>query len=237
MSPINRCVVLVPAIHYVEPHCEHSLRQLEAMGYVVRRLFGFSQIDVARNRLVADALEEGFERLMWIDADIAFLPTSVDRLRMHDLPIVGGIYAKKIEKHFASHFLPTQEKVVFGEAGEIIEILYAAGGFLMVHRQVYLDVQSQQNLPVCNRRLGHPVVPYYLPMIISDGDEHRYLGEDFAFCERVRRCGYHIYADTTIRLQHIGMYGYSWEDVAGGLAHPPSYQITLQPPRTTQGSV
>jgi hypothetical protein len=53
------------------------------------------------------------------------------------------------------------------------------------------------------------VVPYFLPMVIPEGDEFLYLGEDYAFCERARRCGYRIFADTTIRLQHIGPYGYS----------------------------
>jgi predicted O-methyltransferase YrrM len=43
-------------------------------------------------------------------------------------------------------------------------------------------------------------------------DGHWYLAEDYAFCERVRACGYHIFADTTIRLWHIGTYRYGWED-------------------------
>ena len=41
-----------------------------------------------RNRLATEALADGFEELMWIDADIAFDPRSVDRLRSHNLPIV-----------------------------------------------------------------------------------------------------------------------------------------------------
>jgi hypothetical protein len=41
---------------------------------------------------------------------------------------------------------------------------------------------------------------------------HWYLPEDYAFCERARRCGYKIMADTTIRLWHHGSYGYTWED-------------------------
>ena len=72
------------------------------------------------------------------------LPAGVGRsVAGNDLLVVGGIYAKKIEKRFASHFLPDQEQVTFGSEGEIIEILYAAGGFLLVHKQVYLDVQRQ----------------------------------------------------------------------------------------------
>ncbi len=38
------------------------------------------------------------------------------------------------------------------------------------------------------------------------------MAEDYAFCHRARQCGYRIYADTSIRLWHIGTYRYGWED-------------------------
>ena len=41
---------------------------------------------------------------------------------------------------------------------------------------------------------------------------HWYLAEDYAFCHRARLCGFPIIADTTIRLWHVGDYGYRWED-------------------------
>ena len=74
---------------------------------------------------------------------------------------------------------------------------------------LYHEIQGHEGLPVCNRKLGQPMVPYFLPMIVSDGLESWYLTEDYTFCERARRCGYRLVADTTIRLQHIGAYGYT----------------------------
>src|SRR5262245_6332838 len=118
----SRCVILVPASHFIEPPCEFSLRQLEAQGFNVRRLHGFSQIDVARNRLASEAIAEGFEELMWIDSDIAFEPQSVQRLRSHGLPIVCGLYPKKSEKEWTSKLLPGQESFVLGEGGGLLEI-------------------------------------------------------------------------------------------------------------------
>jgi hypothetical protein len=44
---------------------------------------------------------------------------------------------------------------------------------------------------------------------------YAYLGDDFAFCYRARQAGYKIYADTTIRLGHIGPYAFSWEEAGG----------------------
>lgn len=70
-----KCAILVPVARRVEPHCDLALRQLEAAGYPVRRLYGYSQIDRARNRLATDALAEGFDELFWIDSDMAFEPS------------------------------------------------------------------------------------------------------------------------------------------------------------------
>jgi hypothetical protein len=202
-----------------------ALRQLESRGYPVRRLYGYSQIDRARNRLATDAVADGFEELMWIDSDMAFLPESVDRLRSHDLPLVCGLYPTKIERRLTSLVLPDTKQIIFGQQGGLVEIRYAATGFLYTRRQVYLDVQQKEGLPVCNQRQGQPTVPFFMPMIVPDGEGHFYLAEDFAFCERVRRCGYRIFADTTIRLEHIGIYGYSWEDLAVSVPRYASYRV------------
>ena len=82
---------------------------------------------------------------------------------------------------------------------------------------------------------GRPIVPYFLPIVVREGAEARYLGEDFAFSERLRRCGVPIVADTTIRLQHIGVYGYGWEDVGGALPRYSSYTLTFRRPGEGEG--
>lgn len=205
----SRCLILTPVGHYIEPHCDLSLRQLEARGYEVLRWYGASQIDVIRNRLATKALADGFTELMWIDADMAFDPGSVDRLRAHDLPIVCGLYPTKVECRPTWVVRPGAPEPPFGPGGGLMELHYAPTGFLYTRSEVYREVQRREDLPVCNRDIQQELVPFFLPMVVPTGDAFRYLGEDYAFCERARRCGYRIFADTTIRLQHIGMFGYS----------------------------
>jgi len=228
----STCVVLVPAGHFIEPHCELSLRQLEGLGYPVRRVHGFANVDMGRSVMATQALADGFAELMWIDADMAFEPSSVARLRSHNLPIVCGLYPTKVEKRLTSTLLPGTSQVTFGRDGGLLEIKYAATGFLYTRRQVYLDVQQREPLPVCNRQHGGPgVIPFFLPMIVQAGPEDcRYLSEDFSFCERARRAGHRVWADTTIRLQHIGIYGYSWEDLGGNLVRHANYVLRVSTP-------
>lgn len=208
----RRCVVLVPYSGSILPGCELGLRGLEQRGYEVWRVGGFAAIDEARSHMATAALTEGFEETMWIDADLAFDPEAVDRLRSTMEPIVCGIYAQKGQRALACHAMPGTDRFDFGIDGGLSEILYAAAGFLLVRRQVYLDIQRQLNLPVCNDQFDRPMIPLFQPLIRPRDDGMWYLAEDYAFCERARQCGYRIIADTTIRLWHIGQYNYSWED-------------------------
>jgi hypothetical protein len=215
MAERANCTILVPANYGVEPGCERGLVELERRGYPVWRIPGFAAIDQCRNQLATDALARGFEELMWVDADIAFEPDAVDRLRGHSLPIVSGIYPKKSGRALASRLMPDTKEVVFGAGGGLIEILYAAGGFLHTRRDVYEAIRRHWNLPICNEAFGKPTVPYFMPMVAEGERGPSYLAEDFSFSHRARAAGFKIYADTTIRLGHIGRYPYSWEEAGG----------------------
>lgn len=224
MSP-SRCVILVPVGGAIEPDCERALRALEDRGYPVRRVYGYAAIDQARSQMASDALADGFEELMWIDSDIRFDPEDVERLRAHDASVVSVIYPKKGVRALASHLEPETNEIVFGRGGGLLAIRYAATGFLLTRRAVYEDIRHACALPVCNERFGKPVVPYFLPMTLEDERGHWYLGEDFAFSERARRAGHEIYADTTIRLFHIGKYGFSWEEAGSDAPRYGTYKF------------
>jgi hypothetical protein len=208
----GRCVVLVPYTGFIYPPCEAALRELERRGYEVRRVGGYAAIDQGRNQLATDALLDGFEETMWIDADMEFDPAAVEQLRAHGLPVSCGVYPQKGRRVLTCHVLPGTPRLVFGRAGGLTEVLYAATGFLHVRREVYLTVQRRLALPLANERFGAPMIPFFYPMLHESDDGTWYLAEDFAFSQRVRQSGFKLVADTSIRLWHIGTYPYSWED-------------------------
>jgi hypothetical protein len=208
----SRCAVLVPFATHIVPACETALRELERRGYAVWRVAGYAAIDQGRNQMATDALVQGFEETMWIDADIAFDPDAVDKLRAHAAPVVCGIYSQKGRRAVACHVMPGTPSLTFGTSGGLVEILYAAAGFLLVRRPVYMDMIRQLDLSVTNEAFGRPMIPFFQPLVRQVDEGSWYLAEDYAFCERARHCGYRIYADTTIRLWHIGSYSYGWED-------------------------
>jgi len=226
------CVVLVPVATSVEPECEAALHVLEQRGYEVRRTLGYSAIDLARNHMAHDALESGFDELMWIDSDIGFDPDAVEMLRAHALPIACGVYTKRGGNAIAANLLPPARRIMFGALGGLVEILYGATGFLHTRAEVYHTIRDKLALPTCNQRYGRPFVPYFLPSVVPDpdivpvGSAHRYFGEDFAFQDRARKCGFRVMADTRIRLRHFGRYVYQWEDAGGAVKRYASYDLT-----------
>jgi hypothetical protein len=199
----------------IDPGCEDALRELERRGYPVWRIRGYSAIDAARNQMATDALGQGFEELMWIDSDVVFDPDDVEKLRSHNLPLVCGLYPKKGPRQFACEFLPDSSAIRFGKNGGLIELRYCGFGFVHTRKELYATVQDRLVIPLSNQRFDAPLVPFFEPMTIEEPGGRWSLGEDYAFCERVRRTGLRVMADTTIRLWHVGPYRYGWEDAGG----------------------
>jgi hypothetical protein len=167
VSPAS-CVILVPAGGAIDGGCDDGLRELERRGYPVWRVRGYSAVDAARNQMATDALARGFDEIMWIDSDIVFNPDDVERLRNHNLPVTCGIYPKKGPRQLACEFLPHTTSVQFGRIGGLLEIRYCGFGFTHTRREVYEVVTGRLGLPVCNRRFGAALVPFFAPMVIAE---------------------------------------------------------------------
>jgi len=207
-------VVLVPHLAGIEPECEDSLRKLEAAGVRVVRSGGNSAIDVARNRLASEALHDGAEAILFVDSDIGFDPLDALRLLARPEPVVSGVYAKKSRREFASIFAEGVEEVVFGaHAFGLYPLKYAATGFLRIKAAVLRRMVEELDLPHCNTHWGRGEWPFFQPSVVPQGEGRRhYLGEDWAFSDRLARIGVTPMADTSIRLWHYGRYAFGWED-------------------------
>jgi hypothetical protein len=218
-------VVIVPTYGGLDPDCDTGLRALEAARIPVWRAGGFAAIDQARSQLATDALSQGFDEIMWIDADIVFDPLDVERLRAHDRSLVAGVYAKKSTRALALHIEPGTTAMTLGEGGGLVPVRYVGTGFMYTRRSLY-DAMAKE-LPVCNQRFGKITVPYFLPMVVEDEAGPWYLGEDYAFCERARRLGVPILVDTRLRLWHAGRHAFGWEEAGADPVRFASYRYNF----------
>jgi len=225
----SKWVVLVPHCTAIEPGCEQGLRDLEHEGIRVIRRQGSSQIDLARSDMVSEALHNGYESMLFIDSDIGFDSESAIRLFERTEPVVSGVYTKKGPREVASAFSDGVKNLVFGpEVPGLYPVKYAATGFLRIRSQVLITMIERLKLPLCNTRWGRGLWPFFLPIIMPQGDgQFHYLGEDWSFSHRLNLIGVTPLADTSFRLYHIGPYGYSWEDAGTERPRFTSYNLSI----------
>ena len=176
----------------------------------------FSAIDLLRCVMLSQALSEGFDRFLFIDADIGFSVADALRLMDRPEPVVAGIYMKKNSRDYSGAFAAGVNRVVFGPAAPgLYPMLYASTGFLRVRAEVLHRMIDELKLPLCHWGPVKGFYPFFLPLCVPDGrGGTRYLTEDYSFSHRLHQIGVTPMADTTIKLYHFGKYGFSYEDLA-----------------------
>lgn len=200
-------MILVPYLNTIEPECELGLKQLESSGIKVWRRGGCSAIDIARNEMVSYAVRENLESVLFIDSDIGFRPADAIKLLDRPEPVVCGVYSKKGTAELTSVFDCKFENV---KKGNDYPLYYAATGFLRIKTFVLEQMIKDLQLPLCNTQWGLGFWPFFLPMIVSNGNDNHYLSEDWAFSKRLRQIGIIPIAVTSIQLQHWGRHGFTW---------------------------
>ena len=175
-------------------------------------IFWESLISRARNASAAEFLSGDHTHLLFIDADISFEPTDVDKLLEADKDVVCSPYPKKYIKYESAK--GGKELVDFAVSGKfakisdnLYEIESVATGFLLIKRNVF-----QQMI------LKYPKIEY-----INDIDGYgqgrkmwnffnvgvnplnkNYDSEDWGFCTAWRNIGGKVYARSDISLCHWG---------------------------------
>lgn len=210
----SKCAILVPYMRHIEPECERKLRHAEDAGIGVVRLAGCSEISFCRSQMLSLALAEGKESVLFIDSDILFNVEDAIRILGRPEPIVAGLYSQKRFGKINANFIDNATPVVLGEGGGDRPVRHCGAGFLRIRKEACERIVVHHGLPPCANGDGPPVYPFFLPTVLEIDGEFRYLGEDTAFLERAWEAGVPVIADTTIRLFHIGIWPYGWEEVA-----------------------
>lgn len=183
--------------------------------------------DISRSLIASGFLNTDYDALFFVDDDIVFNPEDVDKLADHiekdNLNIVGGCYVVKGGNYNPSSRFFDGQTIEFNVTAKPVEIMYLAGGFMMIHRRVLEKMVSSIPLCAAGSKIESEFYPFFAPIIKRVKSRlsglkitHEYLTEDFSFCERAKMLGYKIYLDPSIRLEHIGKKRYRLEDIFNG---------------------
>jgi hypothetical protein len=212
---LSKRIVLVPYYSAIEKECDEGLRGLARAGVTIRP-GTLSAIDLLRSAMLSQALREGFESILFVDADIGFDPRDALKILARPEPVVAGIYVHNKGRDLAGTFAQGVTRVVFGPAAPgLYPLLYAPAGFLRVHATVLHRMIEVLELPECHWGAVKGIYPFFQPVSVPDGrGGMRYLTEDFSFSHRLAQIGVTPMADTTIKLSHYKKYGYSYDDLS-----------------------
>lgn len=158
-----------------------------------------------REKLAQEALKEGADYILWIDADMRFPKDTIARLLKHNKPIVGvnattrsipvRATAKNLEIDFEkkeNHWKPVSSK---GKTG-LEQVTSIGCGVMMVKREVFEKTPQ----------------PWFWFEILP-GD--KLLGEDVYFCVKAHDSGFGTWVDHDLsnEIGHVGHYTFGWHDV------------------------
>ena len=157
----------------------------------------------SRNLLSLSAIEEGFDRVLWLDSDMMFTKDTL-KILMKDMDtlnadMVTGVYFKR---------RPPYSPVIHDE---LQEPTFDKDDMPASHVHEYLDYPQNAVFPVKACGFGCVLTSTKLLKHVWDSYGPAFAplywaGEDLSFCYRVNQLGYTIYCDSNVSCGHIGQF-------------------------------
>ena len=207
-----KTMVAIPCMDMINTQFMQSVLNLGFFGECQLALASGSLVYDARNQLAEKAVDEGFDRVLWLDSDMTFQPDMFKRFH-EDLDegrdFVSGLYVKRkvpIEPVIYSKCEETKN-----EQGRNVPVIESYKDY---PRDSIFDIQAcgfgavMMNTSVIKTVMDH----YGLPFYPAGG-----FGEDLIFCYRARMQRIPIYCDSRIKCGHIGYYTFTEETYQKGV--------------------
>jgi len=210
-------------------HLQRVMRSKSNIDLKVLLRDGDALITRARANLVTLFLDDpAATHLLFVDADIGFMPEQVFRLIESGADVVAGVYPiKRVNWNKArrmlegnrptgpsaalDYVLETEDPDRIAVVDGFTRVRYAGTGFLMIRRHVlermcehpaYAPLQFFREHSA--DALAGSSNRFALFECMIDPKSGTYLSEDFAFCKRWTDIGGEIWADLQSRLDHVG---------------------------------
>lgn len=162
----------------------------------------------ARNMICSIFMEDdSFTHLLFIDADIDWKPIYVLNLIEHDLECVIGIYPLK--KYYKNNVTKPSSQISYPKVQKqnLVKIDMAATGFMLIKKSALIKIQKDVeifNLPSTSNGKNIELYNYFDCKVVNKD----YLTEDYYFSYLLKKNGGEIWADTRIKLGHVGAHTY-----------------------------
>ena len=161
-----------------------------------------SLITRGRNTSAVRFLQSGFDRLLFIDADMDYEPEDIGKLWAMDADIAVGIY--RMKKEGSSFAAWVNGELIKDLPDEPLSVDYAGTGFMMIKRGVFAKLMEAHPDWKYEESIGECWAFFQDP--VEDGI---HLSEDYFFCKRAREAGFEVMMDPSVKLGHWGLKRYA----------------------------
>ena len=184
----KKILIAIPTAKNIETKTFKTLYDLIIPdGYEAELQFFYGyQVDQVRN-LIGDWAKR-YDYLFAVDSDMAFPPNTLERLLGHNKDVVSGLYIqRKPGQHILEIYRNGRNVPLADLQGHPLQEIDGCGfGCVLVKGEVFRTV------------------PYPHFVYKSAIDHSNTVSEDTYFCLKAKEHGFKIFADTTIRCEHIG---------------------------------
>lgn len=189
-----KTLIAVPAMDTVHTMFFESMWGLKKPPDTFLAVISSSLVYDARNQLAAQAVKDGFDRVLWLDSDMRFQPDLLER--MHENLDAGHPFTCGLFFTRKAPVRPCVYSVLDQHEGTPICIPFSHWGNEPFEAQACgfgAVMTSVELLKAVQERFGLPFTPI------------QGFGEDFSFCLRARELGVLPWCDPRIQVDHIGI--------------------------------
>jgi len=160
-------------------------------------LSGCGVINQVRNQLAADFLASDADRLVFVDADIAWNMGDLAKIAHHSAGVVGGAYRLKQDAEQYPVIWLDRPELWANEQG-LLEVASLPAGFFAISRDAFM--RFKEHFP---DRAYMSDGREYFAYFHSPFRDNKMFSEDVNFCFEWREAGGKVWLDPELTLTHI----------------------------------
>ena len=194
---MKKYLIAIPCGNYIPTPTVAALTHMNRVGMSRVTFLQNSMVYDARHALIAEALDTGADRLLFIDSDMTFDAHMMEQLAADmdaGLDFVSALYFRRIFPSVPLLFKSVGIKeersvsVVYNDypKDSLFEIGGCGFGAVMLSRELLQRMIDE---------FEYPFAP--IPGI---------FGEDIAFCWRAQQIGHRLWCDSRVKAGHVGLF-------------------------------
>lgn len=177
-----------------------SKKQIDLSVFTSQGTLIFDQ----RNSLVRTAVDEKCDYILFIDADMRFPKTTLERLLAHKKDIIGVNATTRMMPP-----KPTARNIQINEDGSVDWLEVFSNKEKGISKVDAIGCGVMLIKTSCLKNIPQPY--FYFEQLLKG----KLLGEDIYFCIKAKDAGIDTWVDHDLSMEigHVGSYTYGWDDI------------------------